>query len=96
MIIDILIKVVIPLLGIVIGYILIPLINEKLSAAQREKMIFWTKQAVQAAEQMYKAGLITLPKKDYVLSYLEGLGFNITEEELNLLIESAVHELNNL
>lgn len=35
-------------------------------------------------------------KKKYVLDLLSKLGVNLTEEELNVLIEAAVKELNLL
>lgn len=84
----------IALIGAIITYYIIPLIKGKISASNWESIIKWVKIAVDAAEQMKKAGIITVPKKDYVLSFLKDKGITITDQELNALIEAAVYEIN--
>ncbi len=51
------------------------------------------KVAVLAAEQMKDAGLIQVPKKDFVIEYLVSLDINITPKDMDVLIEAAVIEL---
>ena len=51
--IEIIIKVVIPILGAIITYILVPLILQKTTKEQRNNIYFWVKIAVGAAEQIY-------------------------------------------
>ena len=63
--INIIIKVIIPILGAIITYILVPFIKEKTSQAQRDNIYEWVKIAVFSAEQMHDANLISIPKKDH-------------------------------
>ena len=92
--IDIIAKVIIPILGIIITGLIIPFIMQKTTKEQRDNICFWVKVAVNAAEQMQDAGLISIPKKEYVLGFIGNKGFNIPEQELDTLIEAAVKELN--
>lgn len=94
--IDIMVKVIIPILGAIITYLIVPIIKQKTTKEQRENIYNLVKIAVQAAEQMHDAGLIKVPKKEYVINFLTSKGINITiqEQELDVLIEAAVYELN--
>ena len=92
--IDIIAKVIIPILGIIITGLIIPFIMQKTTKEQRDNICFWVKVAVNAAEQMQDAGLISIPKKEYVLGFIGNKGFNIPEQELDTLIEAEVKELN--
>lgn len=86
--------------GAILSGILIPLIKAKTTKEQREDVFEWVKIAVYAAEQMAAAGLIQLPKKEYVVNYinkkLEGkeIALQLSEEDLDTMIEAAVRELN--
>jgi len=84
----------IALIGAIITYYVIPLLKGKISADNWTDIINWVKIAVDAAEQMKKVGKITVPKKDYVISFLKGKGITITDQELDALIEAAVFEIN--
>lgn len=92
--IDIIIKVIIPILGAILTYVIVPLIRKKASREDLEYISSWVAVAVRSAEQMHNAGLITIPKKEYVIVYLQNKGFNISAEDLDNLIEAAVKELN--
>jgi len=92
--IDIIVKVLIPILGTIITYILVPLIKQKTTKEQRENIYNLVKIAVKAAEQMHDAGLINIPKKEYVINFLTSKGINITIQDLDVMIEAAVQELN--
>ena len=91
---DIITKIFIPVLGAIITYMVVPFIMQKTSKEQTENIFELVKIAVFAAEQMHDAGLLKIPKKGYVLEYINGKGFDITEEDLNAMIEAAVKELN--
>lgn len=93
---DFIVKVFIPILGALVVYIIVPLIKEKTTKEQRENIYQFVKIAVNAAEQMQKAGLITIPKKEYVLQSLAEQGLKINIKELNEMIEAAVFELNKI
>lgn len=91
--IDIVIKVIIPILGAIVTYVLVPFIKKKFSNEQLDYIYSWVVIAVRSAEQMNNAGLINMPKKDYVLDYLNEKGFKVTEKDLDNMIEAAVKEL---
>ena len=92
--IDIIVKVLIPILGAIITYLIVPFIKQKTTKEQRENIYFWIKVAVAAAEQIYKEKGQGKLKKEYVVDFLVSKGINITIEELDVLIEAAVKELN--
>ncbi len=92
--IDIIVKVLIPILGTIITYILVPFLKQKTTKEQRENIYNLVKIAVKAAEQMHDAGLINIPKKEYVINFLTSKGINITIQDLDVMIEAAVQELN--
>ena len=92
--IDLIIKVIIPILGAIITYLIYPFVKANTTEKQREDIEFWVKKGVHAAEQLEKAGKITLPKKIYVVEYIQDKGFDITEDDLNNMIEAIVYELN--
>lgn len=92
--IDIIVKVITPILGAIITYILVPWIKQITTREQRENIYFWVKVAVAAAEQIYKEKGQGKLKKEYVVDFLVSKGINITIQELDVLIEAAVKELN--
>ena len=87
-------QVVLAIVSIVVTGILIPLIKTKISKTDLEKALVITDIAVKAAEQIYKETGQGVIKKKYVIDYLKRSGLNLTDEEINALIESAVKELN--
>ena len=93
--IDIVVKVLIPLLGAILTYLIVPLILQKTTKQQRENIYFWVTVAVQAAEQIYKEKGQGKLKKEYVITFLQSKGINLTIQELDVLIEAAVLELNH-
>ncbi|SHF12117.1 Bacteriophage holin of superfamily 6 (Holin_LLH) [Tissierella praeacuta DSM 18095] len=92
--IDIIVKVIIPILGAILTYLIVPFIKSKTTKEQRENIYFWVKVAVGAAEQIYREKGEGKLKKEYVVAFLTSKGIDITMEELDVLIESAVKELN--
>ena len=92
--IDIMVKVIIPILGAIITYLIVPFIRQKTTKEQRENIYFWVRVAVQAAEMIYKEKGQGKLKKEYVVTFLQSKGMNITIQELDVLIEAAVKELN--
>ena len=93
-IVTLIITVVIPVLGAIVTYLIVPFLKEKTTKEQRDTIIAWVKIAVGAAEQMEKANLLKLPKKEYVIAFINEKGFNISREDLDAIIEAAVLELN--
>lgn len=85
---------IIGLLGSVITYVAVPYFKSKTTAQQRENIYFWVKIGVSAAEQMKEAGLINIPKKEYVIEFLISKKIEIDLNQLDAMIESAVREMN--
>ena len=94
--IDIIVKVIIPILGAIITYLIVPFIKQKITKEQRENIAFWVKVAVNAAEQVFKGTGLGEQKKQYVLNFLSTKGIKVSAAQLDALIEAAVFELNSL
>lgn len=89
------INAVIALIAAVITAFVIPWIKSKTTAAQREEINAWVKIAVTAAEQIFTETGMGKEKKAYVLKFLEEKNLKIDEESVDLMIESAVKEIND-
>lgn len=87
-------QVILALVSLVITGMLIPLIKTKISKDKLEKALVVTEIAVKAAEQIYKETGQGVIKKKYVIDYIKRSGLNLTDNEINALIEAAVKELN--
>ena len=87
-------QVVLAIVSIVVTGILIPLIKTKIKKEDLEKALVITDIAVKAAEQIFKESGQGQIKKKYVIDYLKKSGLDLSNEELNVLIEAAVKELN--
>jgi peroxiredoxin len=85
---------VISLIGVVLTGLVVPWLKTKISNEKLTSIESWVNIAVAAAEQMKAAGILTVPKKDYVLAFIKDKGITITDQELDALIEAAVFELN--
>ena len=73
---------------------LLPLIREKTTLTQRENALVLVNVAVGAAEQLYKSLGKEFDRKAWVLAKLEQYNIKMSASELDVLIESAVYELN--
>ena len=85
---------VIALAAAVVTAFVIPWIKSKTTAAQREEIDAWVRIAVTAAEQIYKETGKGKEKKAYVLKFLEEKNLKIDEKSVDLMIESAVKNMN--
>ena len=83
---------VVMLLSAIVTTFIIPVLRQKLGDEKREKLLFWIKTAVSAAEQLYgsKTGQ---QKKDYVVAFLLSKGIVVDIDEVTALIESSVYKL---
>lgn len=89
---------IIPVLGTIITYFIVPYIKANIDFKRLEQYKEWTTLAVKSAEMLWKGTGYGDEKKEYVVDFLNDM-FNsektvITEEQINILIESAVQELN--
>lgn len=85
---------IIALITAVVTAFVIPWIKSKTTAAQREEINAWVRIAVTAAEQIYKGEGKGKEKKKYVLDFLAEKNLKIDEESVDLMIESAVKNMN--
>ena len=92
------ILIVIPVLGAIVTYFVVPFLKSKIGNEKFAQYKEWAILAVKAAEMIWVETGHGADKKAYVVDFLNKL-FNknkvvITEEQLEVLIESAVQELN--
>ena len=92
------ILILIPVFGVIITGVIVPFIESKIDAETLNKIVKWTKYAVKSAEMIYNESGKGKLKKEYVIDFLTNM-FNknkivITKEQMDILIESAVQELN--
>lgn len=77
--------------------VLIPYIKEKIGNEKLAKYEYWVSVAVRSAEMIFNEKGMGGTKKEYVVNLLnEMLNKNkvvITEEQLNILVESAVRQM---
>lgn len=90
----------IPVLGAIITYFIIPYIKTNMDSAKLAQYKEWATLAVKSAEMLWKETGHGEDKKSYVVNFLTDM-FNsrkitITEEQMNVLIESAVKEMKEI
>ncbi len=86
------IELIITLLSAVMTAFIIPVLKQKLSAEKADRLRFWVKTAVSAAEQLY-GGKTGEQKKKYVVNFLLSKGIVFDVDEVSALIESEVYKL---
>jgi hypothetical protein len=72
----------------------IPWVKSKTTSQGRETLLAWVKIAVAAAEQLYTS-TDGNEKKIYVLNFLHEKGYEISTDEVENAVESAVLELHS-
>lgn len=91
-------KVVVIVIGFLVGFYLIPALKRMANNIQDEQLRKFVKSAVYMAQQTMKSddGTIKFNRvRDLVTEWLNDHGMNITEEQLKILIESAVYAMKN-
>lgn len=81
------------LVGTILTTVLIPYFKSRTTAEQRENIYFWAKLAVEAAEKIFKETGMGKEKKAYVIKFLEEHGIILDEDQIDVVIESAVLQL---
>lgn len=89
---------IISIVGAVLSAYVIPWIKNNISAKDMETIVFWVRFAVRCADQLFTPEQWE-QKKQYVLDYIidkaNELGIKLTEQDINVLIESAVNALHH-
>lgn len=83
---------IIAVLSAIVVYFIIPFIRANTEVKDVEAVLILVRQAVMAAEQIYKGQGKGAIKYKYVKDKLKDLG--LSEDEIEVLIEAAVKELN--
>ena len=83
---------IIAVLSAIVVYFIIPFIRANTEVKDVEAVLILVRQAVMAAEQIYKGQGKGAIKYKYVKDKLKDLG--LSDDEIEVLIESAVKELN--
>lgn len=95
-----LILVIIPVLGTILTSFIIPYFKEQIGNEKLNKYQEWVNMAVKAAEMIFTESGKGTEKKAYVVQFLtEQFNKNkvvITEEQMNILIESAVKQMKEI
>ena len=89
--------IVVAILGVlsaIITTVVVPWIKSKTNDQQQQQILGWVRLAVQAAEMIYKGPGRGQEKKAYVEAWLAERGIVADYDKLDLMIESAVFELN--
>lgn len=94
------INLIIAIIGVAIVAVttyIVPLIKASMTKEKLDTLAFWTQKAVACAEIIFNIPKSGEQKKAYVVDFLNKM-FNskkevITEDELNVIIESAVKQL---
>ena len=60
---------------------------------RNKKILFWTKMAVSAANQIYQESGLGAEKNAYVKQFLASKGVSLSEEDLNVMIEGALYQI---
>ena len=85
---------IIPVLGVILTSFIIPYFKEQIGNEKLNKYQEWANMAVKAAEMLFTESGMGKEKKENVVKFLtEQFNKNkvvITEEQMNILIESAV------
>ncbi len=88
--------VIITVIGAIVTYIVVPYIKSRATEAQQDNIKSWVEIAVQAAEQLMNSPGMGENKKLFVLNFLKSKGITLSEDQLNILIEAAVYQINNV
>lgn len=95
----IILKVIVSVAAALLTVFVIPLLKEKLTDARYQRLLAYVEVAVRAAEQTIKGSGQGHVKKDEVINYVTTWmlthGIQISEDQLDQLIEAAVYVMNN-
>ena len=84
------------LMAAVITCVLVPFIKSKLTKQQQDKLLELVKIAVSAAEQIFSQAKSGAEKKQYVQDFLVSKGYDVSEPEIDTMIEAAVSRINGV
>ncbi len=90
------ISAVIALIAALITTFLIPYIKGKISQQQYDKLMEAVRIAVAAAEQIFTSPQSGADKKQYVQEFLAAQGYDVSQQEIDTMIEATVGKINGV
>ena len=90
------ISAVIALIAALITTFLIPYIKGKISQQQYDKLLEAVRIAVAAAEQIFTSPQSGADKKQYVQEFLAAQGYDVSQREIDTMIEATVGKINGV
>ena len=90
------ISAVIALIAAVITGFLLPYIKGKISQQQYDKLMEAVRIAVAAAEQIFTSPQSGADKKQYVQEFLAAQGYDVSQREIDTMIEATVGKINGV
>lgn len=92
-------KAVFSVVAVVITYYVIPVLKNFAEDQKNKEVVKKVEQAVRAAEQLFKGKKMGETKKEEVLEWVRAWliekGIDITDQQLNELLEASVWSMNN-
>ena len=89
---------IISIAGALVSAYVIPWIKNNISSKDLETITFWVRFAVRCADQLFTPEQWEQKKQsvlDYIIDKANELGIKLTEQDINVLIESAVNALHH-
>ena len=90
------ISAVIALIAALITTFLIPYIKGKISKQQYDRLLEAVRIAVAAAEQIFTSPQSGADKKQYVQEFLAAQGYDVSQQEIDTMIEATVGKINGV
>ena len=90
------ISAVIALIAALITTFLIPYIKGKISKQQYDRLLEAVRIAVAAAEQLFTSPQSGADKKQYVQEFLAAQGYDVSDQEIDTMIEATVGKINGV
>ena len=90
------ISAVVALIAAIITTVLIPYIKGKITQQQYDRLLEVVRIAVAAAEQLFTSPQSGADKKQYVQEFLAAQGYDVSQQEIDTMIEATVGKINGV
>ncbi len=84
------------LIAAIITTFLVPYIKGKISRQEYDRLMEAVRIAVAAAEQLFTSPQSGADKKQYVQEFLAAQGYDVSQQEIDTMIEATVSKINGV
>lgn len=84
------------LIAAIITTFLVPYIKGKISSQEYDRLMEAVRIAVAAAEQLFTSPQSGVDKKQYVQEFLAAQGYDVSQQEIDTMIEATVSKINGV